>query len=194
MDTQTALLDSAEMAARRRGIDGFSYADLAEDVGIRKASIHYHFPKKADLTFALIQRYAAAFLERLDEIDRANSIAGAALSAYTDEYRKALQGGEMVCLCVALSTGRDRLADDVLSLLKDFQEQSILWLTELFEDAESDGSITMASKPEQEAAACLALVEGAQLIARAAGDVDQFDRAIAALQSRIGPNFRSRGD
>lgn len=56
MDTRTALLQSAERAARQRGYDGFSYADLAGDVGLRKASIHHHFPTKATLALALIER------------------------------------------------------------------------------------------------------------------------------------------
>ena len=56
MDTRTALLESAERTARQRGYDGFSYADLADDVGIRKASIHHHFPTKATLALALIER------------------------------------------------------------------------------------------------------------------------------------------
>jgi len=56
-DIKTALLDSAERAARRRGFDGFSYADLAKDMGIRKASIHHHFPTKAALSVALMKRY-----------------------------------------------------------------------------------------------------------------------------------------
>ena len=56
-DTKTALLNSAERAARSKGFDGFSYADLAKEVGIRKASIHYHFPTKDALTISLMVRY-----------------------------------------------------------------------------------------------------------------------------------------
>ena len=57
-ETRNALLVAAEEAARARGIDGFSYADLAETVGIRKASIHYHFPTKDALADAVMRRYA----------------------------------------------------------------------------------------------------------------------------------------
>jgi len=185
MDTRTALLDSAENAARRRGIDGFSYADLADDVGIRKASIHYHFPKKHDLALALIQRYARAFLGRLDQIEQTHATAGAVLRAYIEQYRAALKNGEMVCLCVAFSTGRDSLSDAVLGELAAFHEESLTWLSEVFEDAEVDHSISKLTDPKDEAAACLALVEGAQLLARASGQMDLFDQAIAALAGRI---------
>ncbi|MCP5910237.1 TetR/AcrR family transcriptional regulator, partial [Klebsiella pneumoniae] len=39
------------------GYNGFSYADIAVSIGIRKASIHHHFPTKADLVASLIDRY-----------------------------------------------------------------------------------------------------------------------------------------
>ena len=68
MDTRTALLDAAENVVRMRGYDGFSYADLAGAVGIRKASIHHHFPAKQDLATAIVARYAARVVQRLDVV------------------------------------------------------------------------------------------------------------------------------
>ena len=65
MNTRTSLLDSAEQAVRQRGYNGFSYADLAREIGIRKASIHHHFPTKADLGLALIERYNQNFFSKL---------------------------------------------------------------------------------------------------------------------------------
>lgn len=70
-DTRTALMDLAEHTVRSRGFDGFSYADLAEAIGIRKASIHYHFPTKAKLSEALIERYQTSLQQGLTEIDAA---------------------------------------------------------------------------------------------------------------------------
>ncbi|MEX0326860.1 MAG: TetR/AcrR family transcriptional regulator, partial [Puniceicoccaceae bacterium] len=55
-DTKTALLDSAQDLIQTVGINAMSYNDLSLAVGIRKASIHYHFPKKDDLVEALLQR------------------------------------------------------------------------------------------------------------------------------------------
>ena len=86
-DTKTALLDSAERAARTRGFDGFSFADLAEDVGIRKASIHHHFPTKAALSVALMQRYYTDLEKACADIDAAETTGGAHLSALINRYR-----------------------------------------------------------------------------------------------------------
>ena len=187
MDTRIALLDSAERAARQRGFDAFSYADLAKEVGIRKASIHYHFPMKADLAFGLIERYAARFAETLAKIDTEHVTSAAKLRAYHGIYREALAGGSQVCLCVALSSGRDSLSEPVLAELNMFHKDSVVWLEHVFQTGRIDGSVTGIADPAAEAAATLALMEGAQLVARAAKDVTLFDQATAAFLSRLAP-------
>lgn len=182
---KTALLDSAEHAVRSRGFDGFSYADLANSVGIRKASIHYHFPTKADLALVLIKRYTESFYAALDVIatDRANG--GDCLRAYIAIYRAALADGDELCLCVAFCTGRDSLSAPVLAKLNDFHAAVTTWLTGVFALGQSDGSIRSVQNPDQEARACLAQMEGAQLIARAAKNAVIFDQATAVTATRI---------
>lgn len=185
MDTKAALLDSAEQAIRARGYDGFSYADLAAEVGIRKASIHHHFPTKADLALALIARYSDNFFGKLDQISEAYPTGGARLKAFVSGYRGALDGGRKLCLCVAFCTGRDGLSPDVLARLDGFHRVAAAWLGDVFAAGEADGSIAEVSDSAAEAQACLAQMEGAQLIARAAGDVGRFDAAVARLLQRI---------
>ncbi|MEM9841047.1 MAG: TetR/AcrR family transcriptional regulator [Pseudomonadota bacterium] len=185
METRTALLDSAERAARQRGFDAFSYADLARDVGIRKASIHYHFPLKADLAFALVDRYAARIADQLTEISNTDTPVAEKLRAFVALYRNAMANGTQLCLCVALSAGRDSLSEPVLAQLTRFHEDCAAWLRQVFTAAQEDGSVIGLADPKNEADALLALVEGAQLIARAATDVRLFDRAMTAFLARL---------
>jgi TetR/AcrR family transcriptional regulator, transcriptional repressor for nem operon len=185
METRTALLDAAENAARAQGFDGFSYADLAVAVGIRKASIHYHFPTKADLALALIERYAIRFFEALDQIVADQPSGAARLKSYVALCRAALSGGEQLCLCIVFSAGRDSLSAEVLTKVDAFHMTVALWLTETFALGQQDQSITGVGDPHQEAQACLAQMEGAQLIARAAKDVSRFDAAVAGLLRRV---------
>jgi len=184
MGTREALLDSAEQLARSRGFDAFSYADLSDEVGIRKASIHHHFPTKADLAHALITRYSENFAAALSSIASVARSGGDRLRGYLDAYRSALLGGRAVCLCVAFSAGRESLADPVLAELNAFHAHSVSWLQETFEQGRLDGSITDVEAPAEEAKTALALVEGAQLVARAAGDMSRYDEATAILRRR----------
>lgn len=185
MDTKAALLDSAENAIRSRGFDGFSYADLAAEVGIRKASIHHHFPTKADLALALIARYSENFFAKLDQISETHPTGGARLKAYVSACRDALDGGRKLCLCVAFCTGRDGLSADVLARLDSFHRTLSAWLGEVFAAGEADNSIADVMECGAEAHACLAQMEGAQLMSRAAQDAGRFDAAVARLLQRI---------
>jgi TetR/AcrR family transcriptional regulator, transcriptional repressor for nem operon len=184
MDTKTALLDCAEVAIRSRGFDGFSYADLATLVGIRKASIHYHFPTKADLALALIKRYTSSFYAILNQIAAQHETGGRRLQTYIATCRDAIDGGNQLCLCVTFCAGRDGLSEAVLEELNHFHVTVIAWLRTTFQLGQTDGSIVNVKHPSAEAAACKAQIEGAQLIARAAKDIAQFDLATATLIGR----------
>ncbi|HJT14927.1 MAG TPA: helix-turn-helix domain-containing protein, partial [Dongiaceae bacterium] len=57
-ETRARILDVAQGLIQQRGYNGFSYRDIADEVGIRAPTIHYYFPAKADLAAALVDRYA----------------------------------------------------------------------------------------------------------------------------------------
>ena len=185
MDTKTQLLDAAERTVRERGYDGFSYADLAAAVGIRKASIHYHFPTKADLAKALVARYREVNRAFRQEVGATTDDAATRLKRYLAHYRAALGGGDMLCLCVSLAISPDRLSEHAREELNGFHRDSIEWLEAVFEAAQEQGSLAHAADPLTEATGLLALVEGAQLLARAAGEVEHFDRATQHFVARL---------
>ena len=184
-DTKTSLLDSAERAAKTNGFDGFSFADMAQEVGIRKASIHYHFPTKAHLALALMARYNVDFGLRLKEIDAASTTAAEKLIAFVEHYRQGLENASSLCLCVAFSISRDHLEEDVITELHRYREIGQAWLTQAFRDARQDGSISGLTKARPDAAATLAMLEGAQLGARAEGNMARFEMAIRPLVGRL---------
>src|SRR3981081_3991673 len=102
VDTATHILDVAERLAQRRGFNGFSYADVAAELHLTKAALHYHFAGKAELGEALVARYAARFAEALDAVDAHVAGAAAHLSASADLYLQVLSSQRM-CLCGMLA-------------------------------------------------------------------------------------------
>src|ERR1700759_5519216 len=84
--TAERILDIAERLVQTRGFTNFSYADIAGELGITKASLHYHFPGKAELGQAVIARYGDRFADALGEIDRTVPAARAKLEAYAGLY------------------------------------------------------------------------------------------------------------
>lgn len=183
-NTRISVLDCAEDYVRCRGFDGVSFADLAGDVGIRKASIHYHFPTKGDLSLALIDRYRAVFLDRLAAITAEEKRASARLLRFLDLYRSATEGGRSLCLCVALSVTQQALPEATKAVLSEFHRDVAAWLEAVFRLGQSDGTLQSVADPRAEAQAALAQVEGAQIIARSANDVARFEAAIDTLRSR----------
>lgn len=184
-DTKTALLDSAEHAARTRGFDGFSYADLSADVGIRKASIHHHFPTKAALSVALMERYYNDLEMACAEIDTKYEQGAARLTALIDRYRMAMNGGKSLCLCVSFSTSRESLPREVVTQISRFRIMIIGWIERAFIAGQQDGSIKAVGAPAVEASAALPLLEGAQLAARVEEKPELFDSAVRILTQRL---------
>lgn len=185
VDTKTALLDSAERAARTRGFDGFSYADLATDVGIRKASIHHHFPTKAALSVALMDRYYNQLKAACAAIDADKNTGAERLSALIDVYREAHDEGKSLCLCVSFSTSRESLPVEVIYQISRFRTMMIDWLESAFSVGQSDSTIRDVHDPALEAAAALPLLEGAQLAARAEEKPELFESAMQLLRQRL---------
>lgn len=185
VDTKTALLDSAEHAARTLGFDGFSYADLAADVGIRKASIHHHFPSKAKLSSALMARYHQDFKAICTDISHKNPTGGQKLLALIGQYRNGSKNGKQLCLCTSFSASRDSLPAEVLTQISQFRAMIIAWLTDVFEEGRKDGTIANVVVPSLEAAATLSMLEGAQLAARGEENPRLLEGAVKLLSMRI---------
>jgi TetR/AcrR family transcriptional repressor of nem operon len=183
MNTQTALLDHAETLSRSRGFDGFSFADLAAALNIRKPSVHHHFPTKSALALALITRYRDRFARALAQID---GTAADRLRAYVALYRHALGNADRLCLCVAFASHRDSFDAAIQAEISGFHHDSLNWLGDVYTLGQSDQSLPTPDAVSA-AHACLATVEGAQIMARAAADLAIFNRATATLTPKRTP-------
>jgi TetR/AcrR family transcriptional regulator, transcriptional repressor for nem operon len=180
MDTRDTILSSAQRLVQQRGYNGFSYADIADEVGIRKASLHHHFPTKTDLGLALIERYAADFDEALTAIDTANIKTETKLSRYVGLYRATLAADRM-CLCGMLASEAMTLDTALLPKLKRFFDRNVEWLSALLVAGRDDGRFAYMGLPTDQARALLAALQGALIMARSAGDASGFDRTAALL-------------
>src|SRR5665811_2214245 len=107
-DTRTRILDVAERLVQTHGFNGFSYADVASELKISKASLHYHFASKAELGDALIGRYVSRSGDALAAIDSRDVDAITKLEAYANVYADVLRDGRM-CLCGMLAAEYDTL-------------------------------------------------------------------------------------
>ena len=190
-DTASRILDVAERLVQLRGFNGFSYADVAAELGVTKASLHYHFPGKAELGEALIGRYASRFADALEEIDRRGGEAPAKLDAYARIYADVLRDRRM-CLCGMLAADYDTLPKPMRDAVIGFFDDNEVWLTRVLGQGEDEGSLRLGGSASEAAQAIIGGLEGALLIARPYGDVDRFQAAATRLLTGIASTARPR--
>src|SRR5215475_5786775 len=107
------ILDVSEALIRTSGFNGFSTRDVAEAVGIKAASVHYHFPTKADIGVAVTQRYTERFLLELGEPAAFKGNLAKAIAHYADAFRRALKRDGKLCICAVLGAEIGGLPVDV---------------------------------------------------------------------------------
>ena len=158
-DTASRILDVAERLVQSRGFNAFSYADVASELAVTKASLHYHYPGKAELGEALIARYAQRFSEALKAIDGQAGDAPARLAAYAAIYGDVLRS-ERMCLCGMLAADYETLPPPMQEAVIRFFDENIAWLAGVIAQGVVEGTLRPSGSPEDAAQAVLGGLEG----------------------------------
>lgn len=185
-DTRAELLIQAETLVRASGYAGFSYADLAAAVGIRKASIHHHFPTKTDLALALVAAYAERYEAALAEIEAAHAEAPARIEAYGRLYLGGVEQG-LGCLCAVLAIEGEALPGQVRADIARFFERHIAWLEGVLREGLARGAVRPDLDPKAQGRLVVATLEGALLLERLLGGPQAFAGTLGALVSGLLP-------
>jgi TetR/AcrR family transcriptional regulator, transcriptional repressor for nem operon len=183
--TASRILDVAERLVQVRGFNGFSYADIAAELQLTKAALHYHFAGKADLGEALITRYASRFAGALAQTDAGLSASGK-LAAYADLYLQVLRDRKM-CLCGMLAAEYQTLPQPMRDAVLGFFDQNEIWLEAVLVQGRDEGSLQFTGSARDTARMVVSGLEGAMLIARPYGDIARFQAAAANLLAGLAP-------
>ncbi|MEM1299869.1 MAG: TetR/AcrR family transcriptional regulator [Pseudomonadota bacterium] len=149
------LLDAAEHRIRTAGFHAVSFRDLAGDLGIKSASVHYHFPKKEDLGVAVIDRYARAFFDGYAQRTEAGE---EPVTVFVDLYRQALTSSETACLCGVMGAEALGLPEPVQERVRDFLRENIRVLAKALGRGDRPD-------PEIRATQSVAALQGAMMLA-----------------------------
>lgn len=162
-DRRDAILNVAERLIRTHGYSGFSFREVANEVGIKSASVHYHFPTKPDLAAAVARRYRERFADALKTAEKQGI---GRVKAWRELFHKALSQDGLMCLCGILAAEGDSLPAQVAKEAHAFLQFGIQSLDEV-----------EPGKGKR----ILSQLEGAMLIARSAGDPSVFVEATEYL-------------
>jgi TetR/AcrR family transcriptional repressor of nem operon len=184
LTTSERILDIAERLVQTRGFNGFSYADIAEALKVTKASLHYHYPAKADLGKELIERYERNFVTALAAIDAQTDDALEKLRRYAGLYESVLRGDRM-CLCGMLAAEWGTLPKPMREPMRHFFDENEKWLVKVLQEGKRAKRLSFSGTAAEAARTLVGGLEGAMMIARAYGDVPRFtavsERLIADL-------------
>lgn len=180
IDTQGRILDVAERLVQTRGFNAFSYADVAAELGLTKAALHYHFAGKAELGEALLARYAGRFGSALDRLDEGGLDGRGKLAAYADLYAQVLAQDRM-CLCGMLASDYQTLSEPMRQAVLGFFDLNETWLAGVLEEGTRDGSLRFEGPTRDAAQMIIGTLEGAMLVARGYRDVGRFGAVSARL-------------
>jgi len=184
--TAERIVSEARNLIMTRGYNGFSYADIAEAVGIRKASIHHHFPAKSDLAKAVIEQTRAVIHAQTEMLAAAEPDAGDQLRGYAGYWERCIADNSApFCVAGMLAAELPSLPDDLAASVRAHFADLTGWLTRLLELGVRQGSVTIAKSAQEEADAFMSAVYGAMLSARAFGDPGRFGSVVETLLSRV---------
>ncbi|MFL9874539.1 TetR/AcrR family transcriptional regulator [Paraburkholderia megapolitana] len=172
--TSESILAAAKAIAQAHGYNGLNFRDLADDVGIKAASIYHHFPSKADLGAAVAKRYWEDSAAALDALLAESADPLQCLRQYPDTFRKALERDNRMCLCSFMAAEHDDLPEVVVKEVRTFADVNIAWLSKVL----SATAVVDSKEAERRAGAIFAAIAGAQLMARSRSDISLYDALI----------------
>ena len=184
--TADEILTHAERLIIAGGYNGFSYADIANEIGIRKPSIHHHFPTKADLVRTLVSRYRQEALAGIAEIERHVGDPIGVLRSYVDYWRACIaDASHPFCVCALLAGELPSLPEQVADEVTAHFRTLSAWLTSVLERGAEQRLIRIETSPGVDAEVFMATVHGAMLSARAYGDAATFATVVTPLVNRL---------
>jgi TetR/AcrR family transcriptional repressor of nem operon len=184
--TSEKILDTAQSLIVAGGYNGFSYADIAAAVGIRKASIHHHFPTKAELVSALVDRYRRQVEAGLKFLREQSSSPAEQLQAYLNYWQACIDDASLpFCVCAMLAGEMQMLPEDVASRVRGHFQSLAGWLESVLQAGAEQGLLRLNGRPEDEAQMLMASVHGAMLSARAFSAPRLFGAIIAPQMASL---------
>jgi AcrR family transcriptional regulator len=184
-NTRELIIDKAFQLMLQRGLNGFSYRDIAEPLGVKNAAIHYHFPNKMDLVRALLEENHQTLRHSTSEFMAYGGPARPQLEGLFAFTMHQCECGRPICMAGALAIDYDELDDDIKHANDRFMRDSVNWLTRVMEVGREQEEFRFEGDPKSKAISILAMIQGARQMARIHG-LDSLDMIFKQIRNDLG--------
>ena len=177
-NTKRAILDLAETLLQDKGFNGFSYAHIASELGVKNAAIHYHFPTKEDLGCAVVKRYRDRFQLWINNSRVKDLSPQEKLDWFFDIYANMRADHGKVCIAGALEAEFNSIPEALRDQTQSLTSELLTWLATTLDEGRQAGVFRFNGQPTDKAALILSSLQGALQMARALG-TDKFHAVVA---------------
>jgi TetR/AcrR family transcriptional repressor of nem operon len=184
-NTRDQIIDRAFQLMLQKGLNGFSYRDISQPMGIKNAAIHYHFPSKTDLVKALVEENHQVLRRSTAEFMAYGGPARPQLEGLFAFTMNQCECGRPICLGGALAIDYDELDEEIKSANDLFIKDSVNWLTRVMELGREQGEFEFNGDPMSKAISILAMIQGARQLARIHG-FDYLENIFTQIRIDLG--------
>ena len=184
---QAQILDVAQELIQLRGYNGFSFGDIAGQIGIKAAAIHYHFPTKADLGLALMKRYRGRLHASLEKIDEQAAGPRKKLERYVLLFHATMRPDHRMCMCGMLATEMTTLSGPMRDEVRAFFEDNEAWIARVLGEGRKSRTFDFEGSPAAAARILYSTLQGVMISARVFEDAGRLAPAARWLLDAVMP-------
>lgn len=148
MSTRSEIIKIADELIREKGFNAFSFYDISKALGIKNASVHYHFPTKNDLGIAVVNEYLAKLEEMM--ADSADKEPTERINVYLSIYTSTKAEGR-ICLVGSLASDLQTVDSELKVNLKQLVDKILNWVTDILADGQARGVFAFSVVPRTKA-------------------------------------------
>jgi TetR/AcrR family transcriptional regulator, transcriptional repressor for nem operon len=163
------IVDLAIKLIQQKGYVAFSYDDISKQLGVTKASIHYHFEKKEDLGVAVTERLLIRLQNSLLLIKNSSVSAEEKLNQFIQQQAERFECTE-ICPISSLQTDFESLPNIVQKKIEEVSRLELTVMKEIVTEAQIEKIINGSEDAHMIAVMILSSVKGALLYRRVLGD------------------------
>jgi TetR/AcrR family transcriptional repressor of nem operon len=188
ISTKDKILDLTSQILQERGYNGFSYSHISKQLGVRNAAIHYHFPTKADLGEAMIQRYQAQFNSWKEHHERKYPDQHQKLfEAYISITRSYIKKQRSICPLAVLESNFTVFPENMQLLTQTLSKDIRAWFSTILANGKDAGIFKFEGSAETKSLIISAALQGASMMANVESP-EIFEITVEQIKQELGIN------